>query len=289
MKHSLGARRSHPAKLLSKKPAISHLKIAAILASTIQPSVDLAPFEPERLDQGGSGSCTAHSFSASVSTSCRKAGNALPFEPSPRETYAATRGIERANSTQNGQPLVPLTDSGAEPADVMTAGVTYGIAPMQGPTPDGRNSDIWSDQDTIEKPANVNNEPDGVQLQQAGTTIVTGEYIIDQTAKNVSDQVAAALSAGYTVYTCFFVDTAFEQLQPGQIAQAPDQNDPNGGGHAVYLSGYITNADGSRTFILSNSWGKSWCDNGRCLVSEAWLAQVYEMFVMDVVVQKAAA
>jgi C1A family cysteine protease len=170
----------------------------------------------------------------------------------------------------------------------MTVGNTFGVAPMQGPTPDGRNSDIWTEQDTTAKPANVNNEPDAIQLQQAGTTLITGEYTIDPNANNVSDLVAAALSAGYTVYTCFFCDSAFEQLQPGQIAQVPDQNDPNGGGHAVYLSGYTTNADGSRTFILSNSWGNGWCDNGRCLVSEAWLKAVFELYVMNVTIKKAA-
>jgi hypothetical protein len=160
---------------------------------------------------------------------------------------------------------------------------------MLGPTPDGRNSDIWTTADTTAQPDNVNNEPDGNQLQAAGTTLVTGEYAIDPTASNVSDLVAAALAAGYPVYTAFFCDTTFENLSPGQIAGAPNQNDPNGGGHATYLSGYITNSDGTRTFTLTNSWGTSWCSSGKCLVSEAWLAACWELYVMDVTVQKAAA
>ncbi len=285
-----GAKKSHPSKLASKKAGASHPVIAALIAAAaIPPSCDLAAFEPPRLDQGQTGSCTAHSFSGSTSTACRKAGKAIGFEPSPRETYATTRGIERANSTPVGQPLPLLTDSGAEPADVFTAGSTFGIAPMQGPTPDGRNSDIWSSSDTSAQPENVNSEPDGNQLQAAGTSIVTGEYAIDPNASNVSDLVAAAIASGFPVYVAFFVDMAFEQLQPGQVAGVPNTNDPNGGGHAVYLSGYKTNADGSRTFILTNSWGTGWCDNGRCLVSEAWLKATWELYVMDVQVQKAAA
>jgi Papain family cysteine protease len=288
MAFSKGAKKSHPSKLANKKAATAHPVIAGILAATIPTSVDLATWEPARLNQGATGSCTAHSFSGSTSTSCRKAGKPIPFEPSPRETYATTRGLERAASTPAGQPVPLLTDSGAEPADVMNAGSTFGVAPMQGPTPDGRNSDIWSEQDTTAKPANVNNEPDAAQLEQAGTTLVTGEYMITAGASNISDQVAAALAAGFPVYTCFFCDSAFEALTPGQVAQAPDQNDPNGGGHATYLSGYTTNSDGTRTFILSNSWGTSWCDNGRCLVSEAWLAQVWELYVIDVNVKVAS-
>jgi hypothetical protein len=289
MPFAKGAKRSHPSKLASKKPAASHPVIAAILAATVPASVDLGQWEPPRLDQGQTGSCTAHSLSGSTSTACRKAGIQLGFEPSPRETYASTRGIERAAQTPAGQPLPLLTDSGAEPADVFTACAQFGVAPMQGPTPDGRNSDIWSDADTTAQPANVNNEVDANQLQAAGTTIVTGEYAIDPSAANVSDQVAAALAAGFPVYVAAFVDTAFEQLQPGQVAQPPNTNDPNGGGHAIYLSGYTTNADGTRTFILTNSWGTGWCDNGRCLVSEAWVKAAWELYVMDVQVQKAAA
>ena len=285
-----GAKKSQPHKLASKKAGASHPVIAVMLAAaSIPASCDLAPYEPARLDQGQSGSCTAHSFSGSTSTACRKAGIVLGFEPSPRETYATTRGIERAAATPAGTPLPALTDSGAEPADVFTAGSTFGTSPMLGPTPDGRNSDIWTAADTTAQPENVNNEPDGNQLQTAGTSIVTGEYAIDPTAANVSDVVAAAIASGFPVYVAFFCDSAFEQLQVGQIAQPPNTNDPNGGGHAVYLSGYTTNADGTRTFILSNSWGTGWCDNGRCLVSEAWLKATWELYVMDVQVQKAAA
>src|SRR5512135_1068853 len=282
MPYAKGAKRSHPLKVASKKAAALHPKVAALLAAAIPAASDLASFEPPRLDQGQTGSCTAHALSGSVSTACRKAGVQIGFETSPREMYAATRGLERANATPVGQPLPLLTDSGAEPADVFTACATFGIAPMQGPTPDGRNSDIWSDQDTSSAPPNVNNEVDANQLQQAGTTLVTGEYAIDPTAPNVSDVAAAAIAAGFPIYVAAFVDTAFEDLQPGQVAQPANENDPNGGGHAIFLSGYKTNPDGSRTFILTNSWGTGWCDNGRCLVSEAWLKACWELYVMDV-------
>ena len=285
-----GAKPSHPSKIAGKKVGASHPVIAAMLAlASIPAACDLAAYEPHRLDQGQSGSCTAHAFSGSTSTACRKASIAVGFEPSPREMYATTRGLERSMQTPAGQTLAPLTDSGAEPADVFTAGSTFGTSPMLGPTPDGRNSDIWSANDTTTLPENVNNEPDGNQLQTAGTTFVTGEYAIDPKSANVSDVCAAAIASGFPIYVAFFCDTAFEQLQAGQVAVPPNVNDPQGGGHAVYLSGYKTNSDGTRTFFLSNSWGNSWCDNGRCLVSEAWLKATWELYVMDVKVQKVAA
>ena len=98
---------------------------------------------------------------------------------------------------------------------------------------------------------------------------------------------AAAIASGFPVFVGFFVDSAFEQLSPGQVAPAPNENDPNGGGHAVYLSAF-KRVNGKRLFTLTNSWG-NWCDNGQCLVGDEWLAKVWDLLVMDVGVVQGAA
>lgn len=90
----------------------------------------------------------------------------------------------------------------------------------------------------------------------------------------------------FVLHAGFFVDSAFFALTPGQVAPPPDQSDPRGGGHAVYLSGYSTDATGARTFVLTNSWGAGWCDQGRCLVSEAWLEAAWELWVIQITIQK---
>lgn len=283
MKYGAGARRSHPAKVAAAKPGASHPVVAAALAVGLGASASLMGNVPSRLNQGQTGTCTAHSYTASVTTACPSLG----WVPSQCVQYSVTHGIERAATTPPGQPLPPFQDNGAELADAIAAGATYGVCPMQGPTPDGRNSDVWG---PIDAPnPNVTQEPDVVRLEAAATTIITGAYHIDPNSPNVSDLVAGAISSGYPIYVGFYVDSAFENLGANDVAQPPNQSDPNGGGHAVFLAAYRTNAAGKREFLLVNSWGTDWADNGTVWVSEAWLAATWELWIMDVLVQKAAA
>jgi hypothetical protein len=273
-RYGKGARPSNPRKLAGAMAASSHPVLrAALAAGAIPAAASLASYEPTRLDQGQTGSCTAHGLAGAVFTAAK---GGLLWIPSPDVEYKATRALERAAATRAGGTLPELTDGGAELADAIQAMSFEGAAPMGPPAPDGRHSDV--------DPATVNDELVVARLEAADTTIVTGEYRISATGKALSDQAAAAIAAGYPVYCGFFVDSAFEDLSPGQVAGAPNQADPTGGGHAVYLSGYATRADGSRTFVLTNSWGESWCDDGRCLVSEAWLAAAWELWVIDVVI-----
>jgi hypothetical protein len=279
--HGKGARRSHPDKLAKAKLGDAHPVIRAALDATPPPSFSLDAWEPVRLDQGPTGSCTAHGAAGAVYTSTNHAGTPLGFLPSPRAIYAATRAEERAATAgPNATSLPDLTDSGAELADALAVLSGYGVCPMADPV-EGRNSDV--DQ------ANVTEEPDVDALEDAAMTLVTGAYRIDPVAQNASDQIASAISSGFAIYTGFFVDTAFENLTPTQVAGAPNEADPQGGGHAVYLSGYRTNAMGAREFRLTNSWGAGWCDHGCCYVSEQWAQRAWEMWVIDVKVIRGAA
>jgi hypothetical protein len=108
-----------------------------------------------------------------------------------------------------------------------------------------------------------------------------GEYSIpvDSSAPNL---VALCIDSKIPVQVGFFCDSAFESLTPSQVAGAPNQNDPSGGGHAVYLYGYRTNAQGEFEFRLRNSWGNAWCDVGDCWVSTAWLLAAWELFPIAV-------
>lgn len=292
MSHGKGAKPSHPDKLARRKLATSHPLIAAVLAGTIAAAASLQQYEPPRKDQGQCGGCTAHSLScgcsvatASVAAITNGASTALPFSPSPREIYAATRALERAAATPAGQLLPALTDSGAELADVLAAVGEYGVCPQAvAVTPDGRNSDVWTAADTTAQPANVNAEPAVAQLEQAATYLVAGAYgiTIDSTTSAVC---AAAIQAGFPIYVGFFCDSGFEAWKKGDAPYgAPNQNDPNGGGHAVFIDGFTTNADGTRTWRLVNSWGESWGDDGACLVSDAFLLACWELHVLQVTV-----
>ena len=275
MSFGRGLKRSAPHKL-SRRVALAEHPVVRSLLANLPASVDLAKFQPAILDQGPTGSCTAHSTASAVATAFAAAGHPLAFVPSPREIYATTRALERAASTPAGATLGYLTDGGAELGDVFTALSQFGVCPIEAPTSDGRLSDV--------EPSNVNSEPGFIQLEQAALRPVVGPYGLDPTSSSASDTIAAALAAGIPVAIAAFVDTAFENLQPGHVAGAPNQADPQGGGHAIYLSGYQTQPDGSRAFILTNSWGVGWCNAGRCLVGPAWLAAAWEAWPVSVVV-----
>lgn len=269
---SLGLKRSAPHKLAARVSLAEHPVVRAALAATSLPdSVDLAAFEPPVFDQGQTGSCTAHATTAGVATSFSAGGKPLGFVPSMDLLYKATRAYERALATPVGSPLPALRDSGAELADVYTVLGRYGVKAMaEALTSDGRFSDC--------EVATVNDEPDVSALIASGQKLVVGPYGVDPSTANVSDVLAAAIVAKIPLGTAEFVDTAFEQLQAGQVAGAPNQSDPNGGGHATLLTGYRPNPSGvGRQFKLRNSWGASWCDEGYVWVSPAWLAAVWEL------------
>jgi hypothetical protein len=260
-----GLVRCAPEKI-SHRFHVSHL-LGAAASGTPKGAATCTPCAV--MDQGQSGTCHAHSLCAAVWSALATAGHTPAFVGSPRQLAGCVYSDVRATSTRVGQPLPKLVDNGADLQDDATALAAWGLAPMQSPTSDGRYSDVEND------PAdNTFPEPDPAQLEKAMQ--VTGEYSVPVNG-DAPRLVALCLDAGVPVQVGFYVDMAFERLQPGQVAEVPDQNDPQGGGHAVYLYRYRTAADGTYEFRLRNSWG-AWCDGGDCWVSSAWLMAAWELF-----------
>lgn len=277
-----GVSRRDPAHRRTQLNAKLHPLVGAMLFGAALPkSADLTSFCPPVFDQGASGSCTAHSLSGGLVTSTGAQKQPLGFVPSPCGIYACERSLERAQVRAAG-PLPPLEDSGAMLADGISAVQGFGVMPYQGPTPDGRISDVWTAQDTSAAPANVNAEPDLMGLEEAATKLIVGSHRIVETGPDVASVTAATIAAGFAVWLGFFADSAFESLKPGEIASLPNESDPNGGGHAVYLVGFDTRADGSLVYTLRNSWSSGWCSGGMCLVGEQWLEAVWDAYVLDV-------
>lgn len=291
----LAARRSHPDKLAKTQPAHTHPEIAPritaaafALASAV---MVLVAFVCARLNQGQSGACTAHSFVAALATRLGFVSQELQtIVDSPKEVYATARAWERAAGTPLGA-LPPLTDEGAELADVIASVAVFGVTPMVGQTPDGRRSDVWTTADVAgipnAPPANVNDEPDGAQLENAAGDPLSGAYTIALSLPSAVQTAVASLQSGYTLYFGFFCDSAFQALQFGEIAQAPNTNDPNGGGHAVFLAAARPSptVPGTVEFLLVNSWD-GWAgaiaqNDGMVWVSQAFFLAGWECWVVD--------
>jgi hypothetical protein len=230
----------------------------------------------QRMDQGSSGCCHSHSAVAALWCALNAAGKVPAFVGSPRCLASCTYADVRAAATPAGQPLPTLQDTGADLQDDATALAKWGVAPIQAPTSDGRFSDVEND-----PPDNTFPEPDINQLSVAGADLVSGEYQI-AVDDNAPKTVALCLDAGVPVWLGFFVDGSFENLGASDVAQAPDQNDPSGGGHAVYINSYRTNAAGKLEFLVQNSWGSGWADGGAVWASEAWLKACWMLWPMAV-------
>ncbi len=265
MRFARGLHRPDPAKLARR--------LRVPLGSTQLGPIGHAELEPcPRLNQGQTGTCHAHSAAAVIWTAYKAAGRPLAWIPSPREVAACTYADVRSSVTPPGLPLPKLQDTGADLSDDAAALATWGIAPMGPPTSDGRASDVEND------PAdNTFPEPDPSQLLVAGSDLISGEYQIPVDA-NAPTLCALSLDASVPIWLGFFVDSAFEQAGPSTVVGAPNQSDPTGGGHAVYLSAYRTAADGSYEWLLQNSWGSSWALNGSVWCSTAWLLATWMLW-----------
>jgi hypothetical protein len=293
---ALAALRSHPDKLAKTRDVGSHPVIgpthAAILGSGAAPtSGPLVSSIASRKNQGQCSGCTAHALAGGIETRCAYAKCEPSFPISMHEVYSCTLGWERAAATPAGQPLPPLQDTGAELADVIASVATMGVSKFLGPSPDGRNSDIWTAADVANIPnapaPNVANEPDGSQLEEAASDPLAGAYTIDLTASDAVSKAVASITSGYTLYVGTFVDTAFMNLQNGQIAQPANQQDPNGGGHALYIADFRPSKTkpGELEFLVVNSWGP-WAggnedDDGMVWASQEWLLACWECWCLD--------
>lgn len=265
-KYAKGCRFDLPRHRTQKDARLALPRVAVLPDSASLEAFEYRPI----LDQNDCGSCTGHGTAQGIFVAMAAEGHPLGFLPSPKSIYALGRGLTRAADHAKDKTLPPLTDDGAFPADVMRAISEFGVAPMQGPSPKGFNTDV--------DPSNVASEPNLGALIAAAKSLVVGEYRIDEKAPDFIRQVCAALSSGGSagrgvpVGIGVFVDQEFENWLPedGPLSHV-DLADPNGGGHWLVITSYRTDNVGRRVFRGPNSWTDGWGDKGHFEVTDGWL------------------
>jgi hypothetical protein len=88
------------------------------------------------------------------------------------------------------------------------------------------------------------------------------------------NDIAAVLATGADLWVAFSLDVnnwGYQALQQNDNV-IPDWTSPEGG-HAVMLAGYRGMPDGSRQFLIHNSWGTDWGDHGYAWVSDRMVRQ----------------
>ncbi len=224
-----------------KLPIITYPQYAArVELGALPPLVDLRPQCPPIYDQGQLGSCTGNGWAAAAEFLLMKQG--LPvFTPSRLFIYYNERVADNDVAT----------DAGAAISDGAHAVSTQGCA----------DEALWPyDITKFADPPPANVVADGakhlvLQVQQ-----------VSQDLASIKEVVASGLPIviGFVVYPSF--ESA--AVAKSGIVHLPGHHEQTIGGHCVVIVGYD---DAHKQFIMRNSWGTGWGQEGYFRMPYAYL------------------
>ncbi|QUQ69684.1 C1 family peptidase [Kutzneria sp. CA-103260] len=215
---------------------------------------DLRAGLPECYDQGQIGSCTANAIAGAFEFSLRKQGLA-DFTPSRLFIYYNERAMEGSVGT----------DSGAQIRDGVKSVAKQGVCPeTEWPyeaIPADANGHFPAGSREATKPSNACYQD---ALKSRATTY--------QRVVTTLDQLRGCLAAGYPFVFGFSVYESFEsqQVADSGVVPMPGPSEQLLGGHAVLAVGYD---DASQRFLVRNSWGTSWGQQGHFTMPYAYLTE----------------
>jgi C1A family cysteine protease len=194
-------------------------------------SVNLRAVCPPVYDQGQLGSCTANAIAGAFEFELMKQNDPV-FTPSRLFIYFNGRVIENTVNYDAGESI----------RDGMNSVCQQGVC--------DENSWPYVIGEYTKKPYFV-------CYQAALQNTVTSYYSVSQDL----DQMKGCLASGYPFIFGFTVYNSFETREVSQsgVVNMPDDNDAVVGSHAVVAVGYD---DAQSRFIVRNSWGSDWGDNG---------------------------
>ena len=225
-------------------PALPDARAFAFAPKTtraLPKSVDLRASLPQVWSQGNIGSCVAHAVAVAHIAAQQKSGLKATM-PSRLALYFQARAVRGWQHQDSG---CYITD-----ACKITAKLGAANEKLYPYTPS---------KFTLKPPASVYKD---ALLRQ------TIEYQkLDSTKENV---IRAALAEGYPVV---FGSTLYENHDKlvDNVMPDPDLDTALVGGHAMAMVGYD---DDKKRFLVRNSWGRSWGDNGHHWVSYAYITDL---------------
>jgi C1A family cysteine protease len=207
----------------------------------VPPRVDLRDHCPPVYDQGKLGSCTANAIGAAIQYDEMYKQGLSSVMPSRLFIYYNERVIEGTVST----------DSGAMIRD--------GIKTVN-------QSGVCSESDWPYYPAAYAQQPPPRCYSDAAKTKAT----LYQRVIRDLDHMRSCLAGGYPFVFGFSVYASFESTAVALSGWVPMPTHGESllGGHAVLAVGYD---DALHRFIVRNSWGTTWGDNGYCTMPYAYL------------------
>ena len=204
-------------------------------------SVDLRPGCPPVYDQGQLGSCTANAIGAAYQY-LQKKQKQKDFMPSRLFVYYNERVMEGTVDT----------DSGAMIRDGIKSVAQAGVCPEE----------LWPYDIT-----QFRTKPP----RSCYTAALENQAIVYRRVINSSlHQLQGALASGVPVVFGFSVYESFESDDVAKtgVVPLPPRGEKLLGGHAVLAVGYD---DDSQRFLVRNSWGPQWADEGYCTMPYGYL------------------
>lgn len=229
-----------------------HYAVPHAIAAALPAKVDLRPNCPAVYDQGALGSCTANAIAGAIEFDQKKQG--LPeFTPSRLFIYYNERVMEGTS---------PVVDGGAQIRDGIKSVASQGAC----------KEASWPYDDTNTDPAPC---PTCKFAQKPSTACYTEakQYKIKAYQRLNSallNTLKGCLASGYPFVFGFTVYESFESQQVAQtgIVPMPGPQERVVGGHAVVAVGYD---DSANQFIVRNSWGPAWGNQGYCMMPYSYL------------------
>ena len=193
---------------------------------------DLLKFCPDVYEQGKLGSCTANAIAAAYEFDEIKQKEDNIFSPSRLFIYYNERSMEDTVDS----------DSGAEIRDGIKSINVKGVC----------SESQW--------PYNISKFTDKPP-EQCYKDAVKHKSLLYRRIDQSLMQLKSALFAGFPVVFGFFVFESFESqsVVDSGMMPIPEPTEKILGGHAVLAVGFD---DDKKCFLVRNSWGKSWGDNG---------------------------
>jgi len=121
--------------------------------------------------------------------------------------------------------------------------------------------------DAFGKPKNLYKLPSLKAMRRATGHKIHSYYRIDERGSDRLDAILAALRANHPVVFGTLVDKDFTRMRDIGPVDHPDES-LTVGGHAMIVVGYLTGLG----FIVKNSWGERWGEDGFCAMKPSYLA-----------------
>ena len=208
----------------------------------LPPRVDLRPFMTKVENQGGLNSCVANAVAGAYEYLVKRHLGEDAYDVSRLFVYYNARAVDGSENQDEGavisSAIVSLRDNGA-----------------------------CSEQTWPYREHDVNEEPPEHAYEEAA------EFLIEDFQQIPTDLDAwkHALAEGYPIVFGMLLFESFDKHRRPGVVPMPTQDEAGRGahgGHAMLAVGY---SDPDELFIIRNSWGEQWGDEGYCYIPYRYL------------------